>query len=137
MPTLSLELGPPTAAAPISWARPFNVDEVDKSRLDGDRRYPFGRPRADNANYLWIQTESVDSSNEIAGQGSTTVAPERLQSRRSVDTELPVGAWVGRFLADPFDQLGRVQLAKLAEHPWPRTSGRLDDFAGAETSSVA
>lgn len=34
---------------------PFNVDKVDKSRLDGDRRYPFGLPRADNANYLWIQ----------------------------------------------------------------------------------
>lgn len=34
---------------------PFNVDRVDKSRLDGDRRYPFGLPRADNANYLWIQ----------------------------------------------------------------------------------
>lgn len=34
---------------------PFNVDRVDKSRLDGDRRYPFVLPRADNANYLWIQ----------------------------------------------------------------------------------
>ncbi len=34
---------------------PFNVDKVDKSRLVEDRRYPFGLPRADNANYLWIQ----------------------------------------------------------------------------------
>ncbi len=34
---------------------PFNVDKVDKSRLAEDRRYPFGLPRADNANYLWIQ----------------------------------------------------------------------------------
>ena len=34
---------------------PFNVDKVDKARLDGDRRFPFGLPRADNANYLWIQ----------------------------------------------------------------------------------
>lgn len=34
---------------------PFNVDKVDKSRLTDDRRYPFGLPRADNANYLWIQ----------------------------------------------------------------------------------
>ena len=34
---------------------PFNVDKVDKSRLDGDRRYRFGLPKADNANYLWIQ----------------------------------------------------------------------------------
>jgi type I restriction enzyme M protein len=35
---------------------PFNVDKVDKERLKGDRRYPFGLPRTDNANYLWIQT---------------------------------------------------------------------------------
>ncbi len=35
---------------------PFNVDKVDKSKLADDRRrFPFGLPKADNANYLWIQ----------------------------------------------------------------------------------
>ncbi|HEY2801851.1 MAG TPA: class I SAM-dependent DNA methyltransferase [Chthoniobacterales bacterium] len=38
---------------------PFNVNAVDKERLEGDvgpgRRFPFGLPRTDNANYLWIQ----------------------------------------------------------------------------------
>ena len=34
---------------------PFNVDRVDKDRLKDDKRFPFGLPRADNANYLWIQ----------------------------------------------------------------------------------
>src|SRR5665647_501443 len=34
---------------------PFNVDRVDKERLKDDPRFPFGLPRADNANYLWIQ----------------------------------------------------------------------------------
>ena len=34
---------------------PFNVDGVDKERLAGDPRFPFGLPRAANANYLWIQ----------------------------------------------------------------------------------
>jgi type I restriction enzyme M protein len=38
---------------------PFNVNAVDKERLAGDvgknRRFPFGLPRTDNANYLWIQ----------------------------------------------------------------------------------
>jgi type I restriction enzyme M protein len=34
---------------------PFNVDKVDKERLKDDPRYPFGLPKADNANYLWIQ----------------------------------------------------------------------------------
>ncbi len=34
---------------------PFNVDSVDKGKLAGDPRFPFGLPRSDNANYLWIQ----------------------------------------------------------------------------------
>ena len=34
---------------------PFNVDRVDKDRLKDDKRFPFGLPRIDNANYLWIQ----------------------------------------------------------------------------------
>jgi type I restriction enzyme M protein len=34
---------------------PFNVDKVDKERIKDDPRYPFAIPRADNANYLWIQ----------------------------------------------------------------------------------
>ena len=35
---------------------PFNVNGIDKTKLIGDiRRYPFGTPRTDNANYLWIQ----------------------------------------------------------------------------------
>ncbi|MBC8418172.1 MAG: SAM-dependent DNA methyltransferase [Desulfobacteraceae bacterium] len=34
---------------------PFNVDRVDKDRLKDDTRFPFGLPRVDNANYLWIQ----------------------------------------------------------------------------------
>ena len=34
---------------------PFNVNGVDKAKLAGDARFPFGLPRGDNANYLWIQ----------------------------------------------------------------------------------
>ena len=34
---------------------PFNVDRVDKERLEKDPRFPFGLPRVDNANYIWIQ----------------------------------------------------------------------------------
>lgn len=34
---------------------PFNVDKVDKTKLAGDLRFPFELPKADNANYLWIQ----------------------------------------------------------------------------------
>jgi len=35
---------------------PFNVDKVDKSKLAAPARFPFGLPKPDNANYLWIQT---------------------------------------------------------------------------------
>jgi type I restriction enzyme M protein len=38
---------------------PFNVNAIDKERLEGEvgngRRFPFGLPRADNGNYVWIQ----------------------------------------------------------------------------------
>jgi type I restriction enzyme M protein len=38
---------------------PFNVNAVDKERLakvvGPGKRFPFGLPRTDNANYLWIQ----------------------------------------------------------------------------------
>ena len=34
---------------------PFNVDRVDRERIKNAPRFPFGMPRVDNANYLWIQ----------------------------------------------------------------------------------
>jgi type I restriction enzyme M protein len=35
---------------------PFNQNAVDKDRIKDDKkRYPFGMPTVDNANYLWIQ----------------------------------------------------------------------------------
>ncbi|HPR65301.1 MAG TPA: N-6 DNA methylase [Thermoanaerobaculia bacterium] len=34
---------------------PFNVDRIDKERLRDDKRFPFGLPRTDNGNYIWIQ----------------------------------------------------------------------------------
>jgi len=34
---------------------PFNVNGIDKDKLAGDKRFPFGLPKTDNGNYLWIQ----------------------------------------------------------------------------------
>ncbi len=34
---------------------PFNVNKIDKPRLEGDKRFPFGVPKPDNGNYIWIQ----------------------------------------------------------------------------------
>jgi len=33
---------------------PFNVDRIDKAKLEDDRRFP-DLPKADNGNYVWIQ----------------------------------------------------------------------------------
>lgn len=34
---------------------PFNVNGVDKEKVAGDPRFPFGIPKPDNGNYLWIE----------------------------------------------------------------------------------
>ncbi len=34
---------------------PFNVDKVEKAKLEDDPRFRLGLPSTDNANYLWIQ----------------------------------------------------------------------------------
>lgn len=35
---------------------PFNVNEIQKDRIEGDKqRFPYGMPRNDNGNYIWIQ----------------------------------------------------------------------------------
>jgi type I restriction enzyme M protein len=35
---------------------PFNVNKIDKDKIKDDTaRFPFGMPRVDNGNYLWIQ----------------------------------------------------------------------------------
>jgi type I restriction enzyme M protein len=46
---------------------PFNVDRVDKAKLDGDARFPE-LPKADNGNYLWIQL-FAESLNETGRAG--------------------------------------------------------------------
>ena len=34
---------------------PFNVDGIDKERIKDDPRFPYGLPRNDNGNFIWIQ----------------------------------------------------------------------------------
>src|SRR5439155_10252863 len=50
---------------------PFNVNAVDKERLKDQvgpgRRFPFGLPRTDNANYLWIQIFYSALKDRVAG----------------------------------------------------------------------
>jgi len=81
---------------------PFNVDRVDKDRLKDDPRFPFGLPKVDNANYLWIQIfYSALSKNGRAGfvmaNSATDARASELEIRkkliqdRSVDVMVAVG----------------------------------------------
>jgi type I restriction enzyme M protein len=61
---------------------PFNVDKVDKERLKDDtQRFPFGMPRADNANYLWIQ--NFYSSLNERGRAGFVMANSAADARQS------------------------------------------------------
>ncbi len=83
---------------------PFNVNAVDKERLKDmvgpGRRFPFGLPRTDNANYLWIQlfysalktpsTGSAGSPQAGSGQGGRAgfVMANSASDARSSEQEL-------------------------------------------------
>jgi type I restriction enzyme M protein len=81
---------------------PFNVDKVDKEKLRDDPRYPFGLPRSDNANYLWIQI-FYSSLNEqgragfVMANSASDARSSELEIRRqliqtgSVDVMVSIG----------------------------------------------
>jgi type I restriction enzyme M protein len=85
---------------------PFNVNAVDKERLKDavgpGRRFPFGLPRTDNANYLWIQLfySSLNDKGRaafvMANSASDARASEleirkQLLQSRAVDAVVAVG----------------------------------------------
>ena len=82
---------------------PFNVNGIDKSKLEGDtRRFPFGLPRPDNGNYLWIQlfysalNETGRAGFVMANSASDARASEaeirrQLIEERAVDVMIAIG----------------------------------------------
>ncbi|WP_420619809.1 type I restriction-modification system subunit M [Candidatus Poriferisocius sp.] len=81
---------------------PFNVNKIDKAKLEDDTRFPFGLPKPDNGNYLWIQTfYSALNRNGRAGfvmansasdaRGSELEIRRKLIEDRSVDVIIAVG----------------------------------------------
>jgi type I restriction enzyme M protein len=85
---------------------PFNVNAVDKERLKDSvgkgRRFPFGLPRTDNANYLWIQlfhsalNEKGRAGFVMANSASDARSSEQdlrreLIQSRAVDVMIAVG----------------------------------------------
>src|ERR1039458_5927086 len=81
---------------------PFNVDKVDKERIKDDPRYPFGLPKADNANYLWVQifhsalngkgrAGFVMANSAADARGSELEIRQGLLKRGAVDVVLSIG----------------------------------------------
>jgi type I restriction enzyme M protein len=85
---------------------PLNVNAVDKERLEAEvgkgRRYPFGLPRTDNANYLWIQlfystlndkgrAGFVMASGAENASGAEKEIRRQLIETRAVDVMVAVG----------------------------------------------
>ncbi len=82
---------------------PFNVNGVDKERIKDDPRYPFGVPRPDNANYLWIQefysalndrgrTGFVMANSASDARGSELEIRKQLIQARAVDAIVSVAS---------------------------------------------
>jgi type I restriction enzyme M protein len=82
---------------------PFNVDKVDKERLADDPRFPFGLPKTDNANYLWIQlfysslnatgrAGFVMANSAADARGSELEIRRRLIETGAVDVMVAVGS---------------------------------------------
>jgi type I restriction enzyme M protein len=82
---------------------PFNVNKIDKAKLEGDRRFPFGLPKADNGNYIWMQQfYSALNSKGRAGfvmansaadaGGSELEIRKKLIQEKGVDVIVAVGA---------------------------------------------
>ncbi len=72
---------------------PFNVNAVDKERLEAEvgkgRRYPFGLPRTDNGNYLWIQLfYSTLNGNGRAGFVMANSASDARSSEQEIRKQL-------------------------------------------------
>jgi type I restriction enzyme M protein len=85
---------------------PFNVNAVDKERLSDmvgeGRRFPFGLPRTDNANYLWIQlfysslnakgrAGFVMANSASDARSSEQAVRQQLIEDRAVDAMVAVG----------------------------------------------
>lgn len=60
---------------------PFNVDKVDKEKIKDDPRFPYGMPKADNGNYLWI--ELFYSALNARGRAGFVMANSAADARQS------------------------------------------------------
>lgn len=79
---------------------PFNASGIDKERIKGDKRYPFGLPTNDNANYIWIQEffSAMQPGNGKAGfvmaNSATDARGTELEIRKKIIQEKVVDVMI-------------------------------------------
>jgi len=122
---------------------PFNVNAVDKERLESEvgagRRYPFGLPRTDNGNYLWIQlfysslNETGRAGFVMANSASDARASEmelrkKLITAKAVDVMVAVGPNMFYTVTLPctlwFMDKAKAKLPPRPPSPQPSPNGR-------------
>ena len=122
---------------------PFNVNAVDKDRLASDvglgRRFPFGVPRTDNANMLWIQLFYSSLNNKgragfvMANSASDARSSEQeirkqLIEARAVDVMVAVGPNMFYTVTLPctlwFMDKAKASLSPRPPSPQPSPRGR-------------
>ncbi len=133
---------------------PFNVNAVDKERLKDmvgpGRRYPFGLPRTDNANYLWIQlfysalnakgrAGFVMANSASDARSSEQELRQKLIEARAVDVMVAVGPNMFYTVTLPctlwFMDKAKARLSPCppspgaAHHPLPEGEGRAAEAA--------
>ena len=127
---------------------PFNVNAVDKDRLASDvghdaqgkpRRFPFGVPRTDNANMLWIQlfysslndkgrAGFVMANSASDARSSEQEIRKQLIEARAVDVMVAVGPNMFYTVTLPctlwFMDKGKAALSPCPPSPQPSPRGR-------------
>lgn len=132
---------------------PFNVNAVDKERLKdmvgAGRRFPFGLPRSDNANYLWIQLfySALNATGRagfvMANSASDARSTEqelrqKLIEARAVDVMVAVGPNMFYTVTLPctlwFFDKAKAQLSPPSTRPvgHPSPTGRRDGDEGKQ-----
>ena len=131
---------------------PFNVNAVDKERLEGDvgkgRRLPFGLPRSDNANYLWIQLfwsalNDHGRAGFVMANSAADARSSELEIRRQLDggprRVVVVGAgFIGSEVASTCTALGHdVTVLEALPAPLSRGVGQDDVTEIVKSASSA
>lgn len=81
---------------------PFNVDRIDKDRMADDPRFPFGLPRVDNGNYVWIsvfysalnkkgRAGFVMANSAVDARGSEMEIRRKIIEDKAIDVMVAIG----------------------------------------------